>query len=217
MKAFSRPKPQMKPIPIPTKGKGFWKAIFLWVFGTRHWIVAKDFVYWMNGQQYVIPKGFQFDGASVPKFLAQFLSPVGVLLIGGLIHDYGYKYETLLLKSNRTIGKKTQKWMDQTFRDIFKFASLGSDDIFCHLGCGNGRGLLIAKEEFAAKNVIGIDNSKEKIDDAAKLWLEKDQTGVHLIVDDVLNTDSFYDANVILFWFVDEDIVQKMMKKFEKL
>ena len=110
--------PQMKPIPIPTKGKGFWKAIFLWVFGTRHWIVAKDFVYWMNGQQYVIPKGFQFDGASVPKFLAQFLSPVGVLLIGGLIHDYGYKYETLLLKSNRTIGKKTQKWMDQTFRDI---------------------------------------------------------------------------------------------------
>ena len=106
---------------------------------------------------------------------------------------------------------------DQTFRNIFKFASLGSDDIFCHLGCGNGRGLLIAKEEFGAKNVIGIDNSKEKIDDAAKLWLEKDQNGVHLIVDDVLNTDSFYDANVILFWFVDEDIVQKMMKKFEKL
>ena len=110
--------PQMKPIPIPTKGKGFWKAIFLWVFGTRHWIVAKDFIYSMHGQQYVIPKGFQFDGASVPKFLAQFLSPVGVLLIGGLIHDYGYKYETLLLKSNRTIGKKSQKWMDQTFRDI---------------------------------------------------------------------------------------------------
>ena len=110
--------PQMKPIPIPTKGKGFWKAIFLWVFGTRHWIVAKDFVYWMNGQQYVIPKGFQFDGASVPKFLAQFLSPVGVLLIGGLIHDYGYKYETLLLKNGKTIGIRSQQWMDKTFRDI---------------------------------------------------------------------------------------------------
>ena len=110
--------PQMSPIPIPTKGKGFWKAIFLWVFGTRQWIVSKDFVYSMHGKQYVIPKGFQFDGASVPKFLAQFLSPVGVLLIGGLIHDYGYKYETLLLKNKKTIGIKSQKWMDETFRDI---------------------------------------------------------------------------------------------------
>ena len=55
---------------------------------------------------------------AIPKFLGQFLSPVGVLLIGGLIHDYGYKYETLLLKNKKTIGIKTQKWMDETFRDI---------------------------------------------------------------------------------------------------
>ena len=110
--------PHMKPIRIATKGKGFWGALMLWVFGTRHWEVAKDFNYSINKQNFVIPKGFKFDGASVPKFLAQFLSPVGVLLIGGLIHDYGYKYETLLLKNKKTIGIKTQKWMDQTFRDI---------------------------------------------------------------------------------------------------
>ena len=28
------------------------------------------------------------------------------------------KYETLLLKSKKTIGVKSQKWMDETFRDI---------------------------------------------------------------------------------------------------
>ena len=50
--------------------------------------------------------------------MAQFLSPVGVLLIGGLIHDYGYKYETLLKKDGTDIGKKSQKWMDGVFRDI---------------------------------------------------------------------------------------------------
>ena len=50
--------------------------------------------------------------------MAQFLSPVGVLLIGGLIHDYGYKYQTLLLNDGKTIGKKSQKWMDGVFRDI---------------------------------------------------------------------------------------------------
>ena len=110
--------PHMKPVRIATKGKGFWSAILLWVFGTRHWEIVKDFRYSLNGEDYIIPKGFKFDGASVPKFLAQFLSPVGLLLIGGLIHDYGYKYETLLLRNGKTIGNKDQKWMDQTFRDI---------------------------------------------------------------------------------------------------
>ena len=110
--------PHMKPIPIATKGKGFWGALLLWSFTSRHWEVVKDFEYSINGKNFLIPKGFKFDGASVPKFLGQFLSPVGVLLIGGLIHDYGYKYETLLLKNKKTIGIKTQKWMDETFRDI---------------------------------------------------------------------------------------------------
>ena len=108
----------MIPVKIGTKGKGFWGAILLWSFGSRHWEIAKDFHYSINGENFIIPKGFKFDGASVPKFLGQFLSPVGVLLIGGLIHDYGYKYETLLLKNKKTIGKKSQKWMDETFRDI---------------------------------------------------------------------------------------------------
>ena len=110
--------PQMKPIRIETKGKGFWGGLILWMFGTRHWEITKDFTYSIRGDNYVIPKGFKFDGASVPKFLGQFLSPVGVLLIGGLVHDYGYKYETLLLKNGKTIGKRSQKWMDITFRDI---------------------------------------------------------------------------------------------------
>jgi hypothetical protein len=110
--------PEMKPIKIATKGKGFWGAILLWSFGSRHWEIAKDFHYSINEKDFIIPKGFKFDGASVPKFLGQFLSPVGVLLIGGLVHDYGYKYETLLLKNKKTIGVKDQKWMDETFRDI---------------------------------------------------------------------------------------------------
>ena len=37
--------PHMKPIKIATKGKGFWGALMLWVFGTRHWEVVKDFNY----------------------------------------------------------------------------------------------------------------------------------------------------------------------------
>ena len=111
--------PHMKPIKIATKGKGFWGAIIMWIFGVRHWEIAKDFHYSLNNKDFVIPAGFKFDGASVPKFLAQFLSPVGVLLIGGLVHDYAYKYETLLRENKKdTMGDVSQKKADEIFRDI---------------------------------------------------------------------------------------------------
>ena len=111
--------PHMQPIRIPTDGRGFWGAIWCWFWEVRNWEIAKDWHFTVNGEQYVIPKGFQFDGASVPKFLASWLSPVGILLMGGLIHDYIYKY-TVLLKKNKkdTSDMFTQKQADQLFRDI---------------------------------------------------------------------------------------------------
>ena len=111
--------PHMRPIRIPTKSKGFWGAIFMWLLGKRHWEISKDFTFELHGTKYVIPKGFKFDGASVPKFLATFLSPVGVLLLGGLIHDYAYKYAALkpaLQKSS--LLSLNQKEADKIFRDI---------------------------------------------------------------------------------------------------
>ena len=76
--------PDLKPLPIKTKGKGFFKAIVMWLLGTRNWELINDFNYVLNGNKYVIPAGFKFDGASIPKFLRTFFSPVGVLLLGGL-------------------------------------------------------------------------------------------------------------------------------------
>ena len=111
--------PHLKPVPIPTKGKGFFGAIVMWLLSTRNWVLIEDWKYKIDDKEYIIPKGFQFDGASIPKFLHTFLSPVGVLLIGGLIHDYAYKYKTLL-KANKkdTMGELTQKRADEIFRDI---------------------------------------------------------------------------------------------------
>lgn len=111
--------PQLQPVPIKTKGKGFFKAIVMWLLSTRNWELVQDFKYNIDGVEYVIPKGFQFDGASIPKFLRAFFSPVGVLLIGGLVHDYMYKYTAC-----KPVNKKDpllvvdQKKADQIFRDI---------------------------------------------------------------------------------------------------
>ena len=112
--------PHMKPIPIETKDKGFWKGIWMWLMGVRQWEICDDFHYQLHGEKYVIPKGFQFDGASVPKFLAMWLSPTGVLLMGGLVHDYAYKYATLQKdnKKRTNIGHMSQKEADIIFRDI---------------------------------------------------------------------------------------------------
>lgn len=111
--------PHMKPITIPTAGKGFWGAIWMWITGVRTWEIAKDWQFSVNDENYVIPKGFVFDGASVPKFLASWLSPTGVLLVGGLVHDYAYKYTVLLKKGKKSTSEPmTQNEADQLFRDI---------------------------------------------------------------------------------------------------
>lgn len=111
--------PHMKPITIPTAGKGFWGAIWMWITGVRTWEIAKDWHFSVDSQDYVIPKGFVFDGASVPKFLASWLSPTGVLLVGGLVHDYAYKYTVLLKKGKKSTSEQmTQNEADQLFRDI---------------------------------------------------------------------------------------------------
>lgn len=111
--------PHMQPIRIKTAGKGFWSAIIMWLLGTRKWVIAKDWIFKLEGKEYVIPKGFEFDGASIPKFLHTFLSPTGVLLIGGLVHDYAYKFAHLKPKTKQTpLVMLDQKVSDQIFRDI---------------------------------------------------------------------------------------------------
>ena len=110
--------PHLQPIPIKTKGKGFWKGIVMWLLSTRNWKVTQDWKYRMNGNEYIIPAGFQFDGASIPKFLRTFFSPVGVLLVGGLVHDYMYKYAALKRTGKGGLLLVDQKKADQIFRDI---------------------------------------------------------------------------------------------------
>jgi hypothetical protein len=110
--------PHMKPLPIATKDKGFFKGIWHWLMGVRQWEICDDFHFKLSGVEYVIPKGFQFDGASVPKFLAMWLSPTGVLLMGGLVHDYVYKYACLMTKAGNNTEKMSQSQADKLFRDI---------------------------------------------------------------------------------------------------
>lgn len=92
----------LQPIPIKTKeAANFIYRLFTWIFSIRQWQVCEDWHYTLrDGTKIVIPKGFIFDGASVPKPLWMLLSPTGLLFIPGLIHDYAYKYNKLLAVDN---------------------------------------------------------------------------------------------------------------------
>jgi len=105
---------------------------------------------------------------------------------------------------------------DHAFKEIFEFVKLGKDDIFYHLGCGNGRGLTIALDEYGVKKAVGIDIDRKKINDAGNLLHEKKLDRGKVFVEDILNSN-FNDATVILFWFTDTKIIEKMMEKFQKL
>ena len=104
---------------------------------------------------------------------------------------------------------------EKSLRSIFKFAELKKDDVFYHLGCGNEKGIEIAKKEFQVEKAVGIDNNCEKIENSKKN-LEEKQVKAELRCEDVLDTD-ISDATVILFWFTDENITSQMLKKFENL
>jgi len=104
---------------------------------------------------------------------------------------------------------------EKSLRDIFKFSNLGQDDIFFHLGCNDEKGIEIAINELKVKKSIGIDNNLEKIQSAQKN-IEKKNINAKMIHENIEESD-ISDATVILFWFTDEKIIKKMIKKFEKL
>jgi len=126
------------------------------------------------------------------------------------------KFEEYLetLPKNLLSGEDVQL-PEKAFREIFKFSNLGKDDIFFHLGCNNEKGIEIAINEFKVKKAIGIDNNLEKIQNAQKI-IEEKSMDVKVIHQNIEESD-ISDATVILFWFTDENIIKKMIKKFEKL
>ncbi|TLX94330.1 MAG: class I SAM-dependent methyltransferase [Thaumarchaeota archaeon] len=105
---------------------------------------------------------------------------------------------------------------NDVLREIFRFASLNTNDVFYHLGCGNGSGVVIALQEFGVKKATGIDNSPKKISCAKRTLEEKNLYNGSFRCEDIFHSD-INDASVILFWFADEHIIEKMIPKFSQL
>ena len=104
---------------------------------------------------------------------------------------------------------------EKTLREIFNFVNLNENDIFYHLGCGDQTGIELAKKDFQVKRAIGIDNNPEKIEIGNRILNEK-EIDAKLLLQNIEEVD-ISDASVILFWFTNEEIISKMMDKFNSL
>ncbi|MCK5016983.1 MAG: DUF1353 domain-containing protein [Candidatus Peribacteraceae bacterium] len=95
------PMPIMIPLPIPIPKKVNWWNLWGHIKNIgvraqpRKWRIEKDYILYIPWlKRYVcVPKGFVFDGASVPRIFWPIMSPTGLMLIAGLFHDVGYRYD----------------------------------------------------------------------------------------------------------------------------
>ena len=110
--------PLVRPVPIKTKGLPYWKAMWVWLSASRQWRLEDNWYFSINGQGYVIPMGFYFDGINFPPPINTWFLPTGIMLTGSIVHDYAYKHH-YLLKANHTHDKiLTRKECDVLFRHI---------------------------------------------------------------------------------------------------
>ena len=117
--------PIIKPLPIDTKGRSWWLKVWLVLTSARKYQLAADWVFVLPDNRIaVIPAGFIMDGASTPKFLWGILDPMGVLLLQGIVHDFGYRFDYLLIydPATTTITRQNigagQKYWDCLFYSI---------------------------------------------------------------------------------------------------
>lgn len=110
--------PVVRPVKSPKNIK-WWQVLFGY---TRKWEVVEDYTLKHPVfAEITVPSGFVFDGASIPKIFRNLLSPTGALFVPGLIHDYAYRYHSIivLVDDDGWIYREvTKEEADELFLDI---------------------------------------------------------------------------------------------------
>lgn len=97
--------PTLRPVAIPTKGLSWLSAIKVWWTVQREWELVDNYQFTVSdGTTIVIPKGYIFNGASVPRMLRWFISPTGIFLIPSLVHDFGYNFDYVWVLNKEADG-----------------------------------------------------------------------------------------------------------------
>jgi hypothetical protein len=98
--------PVLSPLHFKSKTKSVWYDLFEWRMSMRHWIIREDWIFYCDYLKcwIKIPKGFIFDGASVPKILHSIINSTDALFYGAICHDWIYRTDQLIICSDDDFG-----------------------------------------------------------------------------------------------------------------
>lgn len=118
------PMPILKPVRIPTKHKYALMRLWIWLTAFRSFELVEDYtlyIPWLD-VTLLVPAGFVFDGASVPRFLWPIFAPTGVLFIAAIFHDFSYRYNTYLDSDGNYFKQNAGKlYWDGQFRKMNEY------------------------------------------------------------------------------------------------
>jgi hypothetical protein len=124
--------PIMRPVPLPIPQPVKWYNIWGGLknlgarFKPRQWEIMEDYelkVPW-HERPLCCPKGFIFDGASVPRVFWPIMSPTGTMFLAGLFHDVGYRYNCWFdINYNQRQIDAGKSFFDSQFEQIGTFVN----------------------------------------------------------------------------------------------
>lgn len=122
--------PVMRTIITNTKDRKWYKQIYKMLHRKVTYVIVEDYYCYIPflGVTLFIPKGFIFDGASIPKWLWPLIAPIDVLCIAAVFHDFAYRYQTYLTDTHELYLPNLDKGV---YDSIFKNLSIYTNGLLC--------------------------------------------------------------------------------------
>jgi len=115
--------PLVRPVLKPTVDQNWWQCLKE-ILSPRQWQLEEAYGLWAEklGCYVLAPSPFVFDFASTPKITWPIMPPTGLLLIGSVFHDPGYRYGGLFIKTHLddpwSFNAFDRKELDDLLRDL---------------------------------------------------------------------------------------------------
>jgi len=109
--------------------RNIFQRVFHFMTYKRKFEVMQEYILWIPylDSWCFVPSTFIFDGASVPKILNSIFNPTGMLLLGALPHDFGYRYKGLMLVNCDTrelnFAPFSKRQLDEIFHNLNSWES----------------------------------------------------------------------------------------------
>ena len=120
--------PVLEWVPIRTAGLSAWQVVWLYINYRRKYILKEDLFAYVNGKEYLVPKHFMTDGASIPRPLWGISPPDGLLGQPAILHDYAYQFGYVYVwdfdKNEHVVEYVSRAQADKLFRN-FSFSLNG--------------------------------------------------------------------------------------------